>query len=111
MTSNVLIGLVLALLLALGFGGYQYQRAERYQEKVEPLQTSLTASRSALRACVAEGVRLRREGQEALARAIAARESALRDLEDFERRLSRDDLPQDCDAILKVKVCPALMDY
>ena len=113
MISSVKLGLiyVIALAVALGFGGYQYQRAERYQEKVKPLEESLRASTSALRGCVAEGVRLRREGQDALAAAIAARESASKANEDFQRRLDGGDLPEDCDAILKVKVCPRLMDY
>ena len=116
MTSNALIALVLALAAAIGFGGYQYQRAERYQSQVEPLKESLRDARNAseghrkaLAACVAESLRVSEANRRALKEAAVARDLAASELEEYLRRL--DSPGADCDEILKAKVCPRLMGY
>lgn len=118
MSANVLIAIALALLLSLVGNFAQHQRIEALGAQIKPLKQDVADAEAAtkvvrgeLARCVSEATRVREANAKAVADADKARAKAEREAEEFERRLEDGSLPEGCDAVLKVKVCPSLMDY
>ena len=118
MSANTLIALALALLLSLVGNYVQHVQKQALKAQQAPLIAGIRDAKKAsvvliaeLARCNAEATRVRDANAKAVADAEKARAKAEREAEEFDRRLESGKLPKGCEAILAVKVCPALMDY
>lgn len=88
------------------------------EAKVQPLENALRDSariseghRTALNACEAEKLRVAQANAKAAEQAAKNAQQAAEQAEDFFRVLANPPKGQQCEAFLKARICPALMDY
>lgn len=108
------LGIALAL---SGMGNYAlWQRAKAADATAQPLRDAASGAAAladeygkALRTCESEKVAMREANRLAVEEAERRQREAEASAEEYQHKLANP--PVDCEAVLEMNLCPALMDY
>lgn len=111
-----IVGLAIGLALS-GMGNYAlWQRAKAADATAQPLRDAATSAaaladgyQTALQTCENEKVAMREDNAKALREAEEERLLAEQRAEEYQRLLANP--PLDCQAVLDMQLCPALLGY
>jgi hypothetical protein len=110
--TRIILALVLALAGTGIYGAIEHARLADANAKVEAMKPAAKLAegyRKALKQCEDGQAKVRQQQQDAEAQAQAASARAAAADEAYQKLLAN--APQECNAVLDMKLCPAVMDY